>query len=112
MGYQFLASGGIKDRGIDGLEYTSELEKNNKVIFQLSIDKNPKSKIDDTVQKLIDNDIQFTRITYFTNRSIKNKDILIDQYADIHQVTLRIFDGMWIADNSNNSSATQNVGSP
>ena len=109
LGYQFLASGGIKDRGIDGLEYTSELEKNKKVIFQLSIDKNPESKIADTVQKLLDNGIEFTRITYFTNRAVKNKDILIDHYADTDGVTLRVFDGMWIADNSNNSSATQNV---
>lgn len=63
LGYKFLASGGIKDRGIDGLEYASELEKDKKVVFQLSIGKNPESKISDTVNKLNKNDIEFSRIT-------------------------------------------------
>jgi len=109
LGYQFLASGGIKDRGIDGLEYVSELEKNTKVVFQLSIDKSSESKIEDTVNKLIDNGIEFLRITYLTNRIVKNKDELIEHYIDTKNISLRVFDGVWIADNANNTPATQNV---
>ena len=109
LGYKFLASGGIKDRGIDGLEYASELEKDKKVVFQLSIGKNPESKISDTVDKLNKNGIEFSRITYLTNRQVKNKDELIDNYIDSKGVSLRVFDGAWIADNANNSPATQNV---
>ncbi|MEW8523462.1 MAG: hypothetical protein AB2552_10470 [Candidatus Thiodiazotropha endolucinida] len=109
LGYRFLASGGIKDRGIDGLEYASELEDNKKAIFQLSIDKNPEAKIKDTVEKLNTNNIEFSRLTYVTNIELKNKDELIDQYLDEHNIALRIFDGTWIADNANNSSATTNT---
>lgn len=45
LGYTFLSSGGIKDRGIDGLEYMSEQNERISSIFQLSIDKKPNVKI-------------------------------------------------------------------
>ena len=44
LGYTFVSSGGIKDRGIDGLEYTSEIV-NTKNVVQLSINKNVTDKI-------------------------------------------------------------------
>ena len=109
LGYNFLASGGIKDRGIDGLEYASDLDNDNKDVFQLSIDKNPDSKISDTVDTLNNNGIEYSRLTYVTNQHVKNKDLLIDDYLNNKSVPLRIFDGKWIADNSNHSPATQNV---
>ena len=109
LGYRFLASGGIKDRGIDGLEYTSELEDKTKDVFQISIDKNPAAKIRNTVDKLIKNNIKFLRLTYLTNIEIKNKYELIDKYLEEDDITLRIFDGIWISDNANNSSATKSV---
>ena len=109
LGYKFLSSGGIKDRGIDGLEYISESDKNQKSIFQISIDKKPEIKIKHTIQKLEDNKISFSRLTYLTNVQIKNKDKLIDQYIDQKEIILRIFDSSWIADNANNSEATKSV---
>jgi predicted HTH domain antitoxin len=109
LGYKFLSSGGIKDRGIDGLEYISESDKSQKSIFQISIDKKPEIKIKHTVQKLEDNKISFSRLTYLTNVQIKNKDKLIDQYIEQKGIILRIFDSSWIADNANNSEATKSV---
>jgi len=109
LGYNFIASGGIKDRGIDGLEYVSQSDKNEKDVFQISIDKNPSNKIKSSIQKLEINKITCDRLTYFTNVYIKNKDELIDELLEQKGFTLRIFDSSWIADNANNSVATKSV---
>jgi hypothetical protein len=109
LGYKFLASGGKKDRGIDGLEYVSGLEANQKDIYQISIDKKYEAKIENTINKLVKNNIAFTRLTYLTNIVIKNKDEIIDQCIDNFKIVLRIYDGKWIADNANNSAATKSV---
>ncbi|MBO9483851.1 hypothetical protein [Salinisphaera sp. G21_0] len=107
LGYQFSSSGGIKDRGIDGFEHTSELEGKPKSIFQMTIDKKPKEKLKDTLEKLKKNNIEYERLTYTTNIEIKNKDELIDYAEEEYGVNLRIFDGDWIAKNSNNAPPTQ-----
>lgn len=109
LGYQFLSSGGLKDRGIDGLEHIVESSKDDKRIFQLSIDKNPENKIEDTIKKLEINKINYSWLTYFTNVKVKNKDELIEKYSDEKNIILRIFDLLWIADNANNSNATKSV---
>lgn len=109
MGYRFLSSGGIKDRGIDGLEHASELENKLTSIFQITIDKKPKQKIQDTLEKLKKNGIAYHRLTYVTNISVKNKDELVDFADDNYDISLRIFDGNWIANNCNESVATQSV---
>ena len=82
LGYKFIASGGIKDRGIDGLEYASEIESRNKCIFQISIDKKPQKKIQDTVHKLKANGIIYTTLYFVTNIEVNNKDQLIDGYQE------------------------------
>lgn len=109
LGYKFLSSGGIKDRGIDGLEYASELQNDTRKIYQISIDKKPEGKIQDTINKLSDNDIAFTNLIYVTNIGVKNKDELIDYHMDKSGILLRIFDAQWIGNNANNSPATQTV---
>jgi hypothetical protein len=109
MGYKFLGSGGIKDRGIDGFEHASELENNVNSIFQITIDKKPKQKLEDTLEKLKRNQIDCKRLTYVTNISVKNKDELIESAGDNYDVNLRIFDADWISNNCNESSATQSV---
>lgn len=52
LGYRFLSSGGIKDRGIDGLEHVSEDANKITSIFQITIDKKPETKLIDTLDKL------------------------------------------------------------
>lgn len=109
LGYKFIASGGIKDRGIDGLEYVSEIESKNKSIFQMSIDKRPNIKIKDTIDKLSENNIAFTTLYYVTNIEVKNKDQLIDDFEENNDVNLRIYDGAWISNNANHNQATIHV---
>lgn len=109
MGYSFMSSGGIKDRGIDGFEYCSEIDNKSKTIFQISIDKKPDSKIRDTVDKLKSNDIEYKKLFYVTNIEVKNKDVLIDNYFDNDNIILTIYDGTWIANNSNNSPSTLSI---
>lgn len=109
LGYGFLNSGGIKDRGIDGLEHTSNQDNKISSIFQITIDKKPPQKLQDTLEKLEKNGIQYSRITYVTNINVKNKDKLMDLADDNFQKNLRIYDGDWIANNCNHSAATQAV---
>ena len=109
LGYKFLSSGGIKDRGIDGLEYVSEDANKATCIFQLTIDKKPKVKLDDTLDKLSKNNVNYSKLIYVTNIEVKNKDLLIDKAEEKYGIYLRIFDAKWISDNCNESPATQNV---
>ncbi|GKW25645.1 hypothetical protein PEC311524_32390 [Pectobacterium carotovorum subsp. carotovorum] len=109
LGYKFLSSGGIKDRGIDGLEYASEDMNRPTSIFQITIDKKSEQKLIDTLDKLRDNSINYSRLTYVTSVEVKNKDKLIDMSNDDYGINLRIFDAKWIADNCNDSPATQSV---
>lgn len=106
LGYRFMSSGGIKDRGIDGFEYASNLENMIKSIFQISIDEKSELKIKDTINKLLSNNIDYNKLYYVTNIEIKNKDALIDDHFENDHVNLTIYDGKWIADNANNSSHT------
>ncbi|QXB28206.1 hypothetical protein I6L35_12860 [Aeromonas sp. FDAARGOS 1405] len=107
LGYKFSSSGGIKDKGIDGFEHTTEIEGKPKSIFQMSIDKKTHIKIEDTLEKLSLNNIDYSRLTYITNVSVKNKDALMDLAEEKYNKNLRIYDGQWIADNSNQSEATK-----
>ncbi len=106
LGYKFISSGGLKDRGIDGLQYASEIDSTKKSIFQISIDKKPSTKIKDTVDKLNDNQIEYTTFYYVTNIEVKNKDLLIDDYQNNDGINLRIYDGKWLSQNTNHNQAT------
>ena len=109
LGYKFISSGGLKDRGIDGLQYASEIDSTKKSIFQISIDKKPTTKIKDTVDKLNDNQIEYTTLYYVTNIEVKNKDLLIDDYQNNDGINLRIYDGKWLSQNTNHNQATLSV---
>ncbi|MFT6538354.1 MAG: hypothetical protein ACJAY0_000263 [Thalassolituus sp.] len=109
LGYKFLSSGGVKDRGIDGLEHVSEDENKLTSIFQITIDKKSEIKLKDTMAKLKSNSISYSRLTYVTNIEVKNKDILVDFADENYGISLRIFDASWISSNCNESPATQSV---
>ena len=106
LGYNFLPAGGIKDKGIDGLEHMFNREGFERDIYQMSIDKHPREKIVDTLEKLKSNSIRFNRLIYVTNISVKNKDVLIDEFFDIYKKYVQIYDQQWFAVNVNNSTAT------
>lgn len=109
LGYKFLSSGGIKDRGIDGLEHVSEEENKLTSIFQITIDKKSEIKLKDTLSKLSENSILYSRLTYVTNIEVKNKDVLVDLAEENYGISLRVFDANWISNNCNESPATRSV---
>ena len=72
----------------------------------MSINKHPREKIADTLEKLKSNKIRFNQLIYVTNISVKNKDILIDEFSDIYRKYVQIYDQQWFAANVNDSTAT------
>lgn len=106
IGYEFIPVGGSKDKGIDAFQHIFKQKNKEKNIFQMSTESDHKEKIDNTTQKLIDNEIEFDALFYVTNRIITNKDHIIDEYFDIHKKPLRIFDHGWFSSNCNHSDGT------
>jgi hypothetical protein len=74
LGYEFIPVGGIKDKGIDALQHVSLRKDNICFIYQMSIEKNPEGKIEDTIVKLAANKVAFTCLTYVTNQAVKSVD--------------------------------------
>ena len=109
LGYDFLPVGGVKDKGIDGLEYTFNREGYEKNIYQLSTELNSEGKLEKSIQKLLDNKIAFDSITYVTNRVIQNKDTLIDRLFDKFKKHIKIFDQNWLVSYANHSESTVNA---
>ncbi|MDR4501176.1 MAG: hypothetical protein MRJ96_06970 [Nitrospirales bacterium] len=109
LGYSFVPAGGIRDKGIDGLDHVFNQEGNQKVIYQFSIEKDGEGKASGSVKLLKDNNIKFDRFTYVTNQEIKDKDKLIDELADKHKKPMQVYDLLWFGANVNNSPATVNA---
>ncbi|MEZ4830046.1 MAG: hypothetical protein R3C61_27750 [Bacteroidia bacterium] len=108
LGYEFMPVGGIKDKGIDGLNYIYSRAGFEKNIFQLSTETNTEGKIENSLQKLIDNEIPFDSFVYVTNRAVNNKDRIIDKFVDDFKKPIRIFDQGWFVSHANHSDATIN----
>jgi len=108
MGYDFSPVGGVKDKGIDGLNYLYSKTGYEKLVFQLSTELNTAGKIENSLQKLIHNNIPFDSLTYVTNRTVINKDTIIDNLFDKYKKSIRIFDQNWFVTHANHSHATVN----
>ena len=109
LGYNFIPVGGVKDKGIDGLEYIFGRKGHEKNIYQLSTELAYETKLENSIQKLIDNKIEFDSITYVTNRVFLNKDSIIDRLFDKFKKHLNIFDQNWLVSYTNHSEATVNA---
>lgn len=109
LGYDFIPVGGAKDKGIDGLEYIFGRKGYEKNIYQLSTELAYETKLENSIQKLIDNKIEFDSITYVTNRVFLNKDSIIDRLFDKFKKHLNIFDQNWLVSYANHSEATVNA---
>lgn len=109
LGYDFIPVGGVKDKGIDGLDYVYNQKGYEKVIYQLSTELNSSHKLELSIQKLIDNKIPFDSITYVTNRIVLNKDTLIDMLFDKFKKHIKIFDQNWLVGYANHSAGTVNA---
>jgi hypothetical protein len=106
LGHEFIPAGGIRDRGIDGFEYTFYRTQTERVIYQLSIQKDFKGKINDTAVKLKENRIKYDQLVYVTNVVIKSKDTLIDELFDKFKKPVVIYDIDWLMSHANDSEGT------
>lgn len=106
LGYEFLPAGGIRDRGIDGLEHTFHRHGVERTIYQLSIEKDYKGKIRDSIEKLKKNKIKFNRFIYVTNKDVEFMDLLIDELVAKYRLHIAIYDGKWFAMHVNDSATT------
>jgi hypothetical protein len=109
LGYKFLPAGGIKDRGIDGLEYIFYREGYEAHIYQMSIEKDYLGKLKGSLKKLKDNKIKFDSFYFVTNQEFKNKDIIIDKLYIEYKKPIHIYDIKWLSLQINHSQGTINV---
>jgi hypothetical protein len=109
LGYEFIPVGGTKDKGVDGFQHIRTRSDNQKIIFQISTEKDHQGKVYDTINKLNQNGIEFDRLFYVTNRKINGAETFIDEIFEATKKPLTIFDIRWFASNSNNSIKTINA---
>jgi hypothetical protein len=106
LGYSFIPVGRSKDKGVDGFQHIFNRTDNEKHIFQLSTELDHIGKIYETIAKLKENQIEFNRLVYATNRKINNAESLVDEVFDNTGIPLTIFDIRWFSTNSNQSEKT------
>jgi hypothetical protein len=109
LGYDFVPIGGIKDRGIDGLEHTFHREGRERTVYQISIAKNVEGKLRSSLEKLVRNDIKFDRFCFVSNQVIKDQEKLIDKLFEEYEKPIQIFDARWLSSHINDNQGTINV---
>lgn len=107
--YEFIPVGRVKDRGIDGLEHLYSQKGIERNIFQISIDKNCKGKLENTLKTLIRNNIRFKKLNYVTNLNFPNKDKAIDEFVDTYSKAVSIYDLKWLSSHVNDTPSTVNT---
>jgi len=106
LSYNFVPAGGLRDRGIDGLEHTFHRRGLERTIYQLSIEKDYKGKIRDTLDKLNKYKVKYNQFVYITNIPIPSLDRLIDELIQDYKTPITIYDVNWLANHVNDSEAT------
>ncbi len=109
LGYNFIPHGGVKDKGIDGLEYLYVREGYDKYIYQFSIEKDSQNKLMSTLYKLKKNNIQYDQLVFVTNQFFKDKEKFMDEAFEKYKKPVRIYDILWFSSNVNNSPVTINA---
>jgi hypothetical protein len=108
-GVDFEPVGGVKDKGIDGLEYAMSPAGRGKIIYQASIEKSAKSKLEKTISALKKNGIECERLFYVTNQRVKDRPSLEEEFYEQYNVTVQIWDIDWFQINVNAKPATIEV---
>jgi hypothetical protein len=98
----FSPNGGKKDCGADGYIRDEDVT----VFFQVSIEKNIKSKINKTIDRLKECERNHKRIFYVTNSKVNNKDKEEDCLYDFFGLSIRLIDQSLIASKINKNNAT------
>lgn len=106
LGYEFIPVGGYKDRGIDGIERCFEAQNVSRTIYQISIDKNPKFKVQRTLRTLKKNKIRCGRLFYVTNQTVSDQEALIDGWYEEFGVSVIFYDLAWLRGQINRDEKT------
>lgn len=106
LGYSFIPVGRTKDKGVDGFQHIFSRNDSQKHIFQLSTELDHVGKIYNTIKKLQENEIEFDRLVYVTNRKINNAESLVDEVFDKTKIPLTIYDIRWFSVHCNKSEQT------
>jgi hypothetical protein len=110
VGYEFVPVGGLHDRGIDGLEYSSRRKDNASFVYQMSIEADPPKKLKKSLSALDKNDVEYGVFTFVTNRNFPDKDLAIDTAHEDHPgKSFRIYDAAWFASNIAANDAARRV---
>jgi hypothetical protein len=109
LGYEFIPMGGIKDKGIDGLEHIFTPNGIDRTIYQLSIQENVKEKIGLTLEAFKKNSINCNRLFYVTNQVVKNQHLLCDEFFSKYNVSVIIYDLNWLSGNVNKTAGSIRV---
>ena len=106
LGYDFIPVGGTKDKGVDAFQHIFHRIGYEKIIFQLSTELGHEAKIYATIEKLKDNEIEYSKLIYVTNRKINNAEALIDEVFQATGIHLTIHDIRWFTTNCNQTEKT------
>jgi hypothetical protein len=109
LDYEFTPAGGLKDRGIDGLEHVFHRKGFERSIYQSSIEANGEGKLKSSLKKLFDNVIEFDRFYFVTNQIVKNQDKLIDSLFDQYKKPIHIYDLKWLSSRANTNQGAINT---
>lgn len=107
-GKNFVPVGGTSDGGADGVHEQGlySIEKQS-VFYQMSIQKNHRTKVNETIKRLKQFGRSPQKLIYVTSRTIGTYDREEELLTDKNDVDVRIRDGKWILSNLNNSEATK-----
>jgi len=109
LGHDFIPVGTTRDKGIDGFQHLLCREDRVKNIYQISTELDCAGKIQNTITKLKENNVEFERLYYVTNRKINNKDVLSETLSDNNDKVITIYDSLWFKSYANHSEATINT---
>lgn len=109
LGHSFSPVGGIKDRGIDGLEHVFGRDGLTRHVYQSSIEADPMRKLGKTLSVLESNKINYGVLGFVTNQRFPDQDKVIDDFFDQYGKPIRIYDLGWFTKHVNDSQATLNV---
>lgn len=107
VGHTFVPVGGIHDKGIDGLEHTFSVEGRQTTIYQLSIEKDVRGKIDRTINTLKRNEVEFQQLVYVSNREANDIYKLGDDFYKKYDVYVEIRDIDWFKNNINRTEGSR-----
>lgn len=99
IGDEFVPVGGTKDKGIDGSLRLYKRNTKPTFIYQISTELDVQGKVEDSITKLIKNEVTVTQLVYITSRKVNDKNSIEDDFLVSYDLPLKIFDVEWFASN-------------